>query len=108
MRKKQKEEEEESCVEERRNKKKKERHFPSRSQANRRSKLVEEKIKVGLRDKGYAWVPKSKFFVEVPKGRGFSYTTYFLPSGYVKAIWFSSNLRVVFINGQGQKPVFQD
>ena len=69
-----------------RKKKKKERHFPSLSQANRRLKLVRAKGKGGLHDKGYAWVPKSEFFVEVPKGRGFSYTSYFLPSGYVRAI----------------------
>ena len=71
---------------ERKRKRKKERHFPSRSPANRRSKLVEARDKVGLRDKGYTWVPKSEFFVEVPKGRGFSYTSYFLPSGHVRAI----------------------
>ena len=54
--------------------------------ANRRSKLVEARDKVGLRNKGYAWVPKSEFLVEVPKGRGFSYTGYFLPSGHVRTI----------------------
>ena len=83
---KQKGEEEEQCVEERRKKKKKERHFPSQSPANRRSKLVGARGKVGLRDKGYTWVPKFEFFVKVPKGRGFSYTSYFLPSDHVRDI----------------------
>ena len=71
---------------EEKDKEKKGRYFPSRSPANRWSKLVKARGKVGLRDKGYAWVPKSDFFVKVPKGRGFSYTGYFLPSGHVKAI----------------------
>ena len=90
---KKKKEEEEPCVEERRKKKKKERHFPSRSPTNRRSKLVRVRGKVGLCDKGYVWVPKSKLFVEVPKGKGFSYTGYFLPSGhvgpYVRCKWYT-------------------
>ena len=81
--------EEESCVEERRKKNKKiiikEHHFPSRYPANRWSKLIGARCKVGLRDKGYEWVPKSEFFVEVPKGRG-SYIGYFLPSGHVRTI----------------------
>ena len=64
--------------------KKKKRHFPSRSPTIRWSKLVGTKGKVGLRDKGYSRVPKSEFFIEDPKGRGFSYTGYFLPSGHVR------------------------
>ena len=67
-------------------KKKKERKFPSRSLANQRSKLVGARGKVGLRDNGYTWVLKSEFFVEVPKGRGFSYIGYFLASGHVRSI----------------------
>ena len=31
-------------------------------------------------------VPKSEFFIEVPKDRGFSYTGYFLPNGHVRTI----------------------
>ena len=58
--------------EEKEREKKNERRFPLRSLANRRLKLVEARGKVGLCDKGYAWVPKSEFFVEAPKGRGFS------------------------------------
>ena len=71
---------------EEKDKEKKGRYFPSRSPANRWSKLVKARGKVGLRDKGYAWVPKFDFFVKVQKGRGFSYTGYFLPSGHVRAI----------------------
>ena len=49
--------------------------FSSRSPAYRRSKLVGARGKVGLRDKGYEWVPKSEFFIEVQKKcRVFSYT----------------------------------
>ena len=51
--------------------KKKELHFPSRFLANRRSKLVGVRGKAGLRDTGYMWVPISKIFIEVLKGRGF-------------------------------------
>ena len=43
--------------------------FSSRSPANQRSKLVGVRGKVGLRDKGYAWVLKFEFFVEVLLGR---------------------------------------
>ena len=50
--------------------------FSSKSPANQQLKLVKARGKVGLRDKGYAWVPKSEFFVEVLKGRCFSYTGY--------------------------------
>ena len=67
-------------------KKKRERHFPLRFLANRRSKLIEARGKDGLRDKGCEWVPKSEFFIEVPKGRGFSYMGYLLPRGHVRAI----------------------
>ena len=74
-------------MEERRKiKKKKGRYFPSRFPANRWLKLVKARGKVGLRYKSYAWVPKSDFFVKVPKRRGFSYTGYFFPSGHVRAI----------------------
>ena len=75
-------------MEERRKKKEKieKQHFNSRSLSNRRSKLVRVRGKVSTRDKGYAWVPKSEFFVKVSKGRGFSYTGYFLTSGHVRAI----------------------
>ena len=72
------------CVSERG--KKREWYFPSRSPTNRRSKRVGARDKVGLLDKGYAWVPKSEFFFEVPKGRGFSYAGCFLPIGHVRAI----------------------
>ena len=70
----------------RRGEKKEERHFPSLSSANRRSKLVRARGKVGVCDKGYVWVTKYEFFVEVPKGRSFSYIGYFLPSGHARAI----------------------
>ena len=46
----------------------------------------EPKGKPGLRKKGYVWVLKFKFFVEVLKGRSFSYTSYFLPSNHVRTI----------------------
>ena len=72
--------------EEKEKKKKKEQHFPSRSPANRGSKLVGVRGKVSLHNKGYAWVSKSEFFIEVLKGRGFSYSGYFLPSGHVRSI----------------------
>ena len=66
--------------------KKGERYFPSRFPANWWSKLVRAKGKTGLRKKGYVWVLKFKFFVEVLKGRSFSYTSYFLPSDHVRTI----------------------
>ena len=71
---------------EKKGKKKRDLRFSSRSPANRLSKLVGARGKVSLRDKGYAWAPKSEFFIEVPKGKGFSYTSYFLPSGHVITI----------------------
>ena len=37
----------------------------------RLSKLNSPRTKVGPRNESYAWVPKSEFFVETPKGRGF-------------------------------------
>ena len=40
----------------------------------RRSELDSPRIKVVPRNKSYAWIPKSKFFVEAPRGRVFSYT----------------------------------
>ena len=52
-------------------KKKRERQFPSRSPANRQSKRVGARDKVGPRNESYAWVPKSEFFVEALRGRGF-------------------------------------
>ena len=52
----------------------------------RRSELDSPRPKVGPRNESYAWVPKSEFFVEAPRGRGFSYIGYFLPSGHVRAI----------------------
>ena len=89
-------------MEERRKKKKKKKKGTTLpfAMANRWSKLVEARGKVGLRNKGYAWVPKSEFLVEVLKGGGFSYTGYFFPSGHIRPFWFSSNLRSVFIDGQ--------
>ena len=57
---------------EREEKKKKEWHFPLRSSTNRLSKLVGARGKVGLRDKGYAWVLKSEFFVSFQKVWGSS------------------------------------
>ena len=64
-------------------KKKKEGHFPSRSLANRLSKRVGARDKVSPHNKSYAWVPKSEFFVEAPRGRGFLLH------------WFSFHFRVV-------------
>ena len=58
----------------RKKKKKGERHFPSRSSANQRSKCVGARDKVGSRNESYAWVPKYEFFVEALRVRGFSYT----------------------------------
>ena len=37
----------------------------------RRSKLDSPRTKVGLSNESYAWVPKSKFFVEALRGRSF-------------------------------------
>ena len=65
--------------EEKEKRKKKERHLPSRSPANRRSKRIGVRDKVGQCDESYTWVPKSDFFIEVPKGKSFSYTGYFFP-----------------------------
>ena len=58
---------------ERRQKKKKKRewHFPSRSPANRRSKHIGVRDKVGPCNESYAWVSKSEFFIEALRGRGF-------------------------------------
>ena len=53
---------------------------------NRRSKRIGAIDKVGPRDESYAWVPKIAGFVAFQKGRGFSYTDYFLTSGHVRAI----------------------
>ena len=35
------------------------------------SELDSPKTKVGPRNESYTWVPKSEFFMEAPKGRGF-------------------------------------
>ena len=83
---KQRGDEGETSVEERRKKNKKERHFPLQSLVNRESKLVEARDKVGQHDESYAWGTRNCGFRRVPKGRGFSYTSYFLPSGHVRAI----------------------
>ena len=45
----------------------KERIFP----VFRCSKLNSPRTKVGPRNESYAWVPKSKIFIEAPGGRGF-------------------------------------
>ena len=37
----------------------------------RRSKLNSLRTKVGPCNESYAWVPKSEFFVETPRGKGF-------------------------------------
>ena len=50
-----------------RGRKKRERHFPSRSPANQRSKHVRVKDKVGPRDKSYAWVLETTGFVVFQK-----------------------------------------
>ena len=65
----------------------------------RQSWFTRRELCVGTRNCG---------FRRVPKGRGFSYTSYFLPSGHVRPFWFSSNLRAVFIDDQGRNPVFRD
>ena len=51
----------------RKKKKKKERHFPLRSPANRQSKRVEARYKVGPHDESYAWVPETVGFVAFQK-----------------------------------------
>ena len=52
-------------------KKKRKRHLPLRSPANRRSKRIGVRDKVGLSKESYMWVPKSEFFIEAPRGRDF-------------------------------------
>ena len=47
--------------------KKKKRNFPSQSPANRRSKRVEARNKVGPLDESYAWVPEIAGFVTFQK-----------------------------------------
>ena len=65
---KQKEEEGEPCVGgEEKEKKIEERHFPSRSPANRRSKCVGARDKIGSRDESYAWVPETAGFIAFQK-----------------------------------------
>ena len=54
-----------------RRKKKRERHLPSRSPVNQQLKRVGARDKVGPRNESYAWVPKSEFFDEAPRGKGF-------------------------------------
>ena len=44
----------------------------------RRSELNSPRTKVSPHNESYAWVPKSKFFVEALGGRVFSYTSSFL------------------------------
>ena len=58
--------------EKKKKRKKRKRHFPSRSLVNRRSKGVGARDKVSPCNESYAWVSKSKFFVEALRGRGFS------------------------------------
>ena len=53
---------------------------------NRQLKCIGARDKVGPRDESYSWLPETEGFRHVPKGRGFSYTGYFLPSGHVRAI----------------------
>ena len=50
-------------------KKKKERHFPLQSLANRWSKRIEARDKVGSRDESYAWVLETTGFVAFQKVR---------------------------------------
>ena len=76
--------------EKKKKKKKRERHFPSRSPVNRISKRVGARDKVGPHNKSYAWVPKSEFFVEAQRGKGFLLH------------WFPFHLRVV--NGRMVQP----
>ena len=54
--------------------KKKERHFPSRSPVNQRSKRVGARDKVGPRDESYALVPETGGFITFQKVWVFSYT----------------------------------
>ena len=76
-------------MEERRKKKKKKRNDPSlydlRLTDSQNSSKQEAKL---VYDKGYAWVPKSEFFVGVPKGRGFFF---FLRWGYPNWLHFVCN-----------------
>ena len=69
-----------------RGEKKKERHFPSRSSTNQRSKRVGARDKVGPSNESYEWVPEITGFVVFQKVEVFSYIGYFLPSGHVRAI----------------------
>ena len=71
-------------------KKKKERGKENIFSVFRRSELDSPRIKVVPRNKSYAWIPKSKFFVEAPRGRGFLLH------------WFPFHLRVV--NGRMVQP----
>ena len=50
-----------------RRKKRRERHVLSPSLANRRSKRVGVRDKVGLRDESYTWVPEIACFVALQK-----------------------------------------
>ena len=58
----------------RKKKTKRERHFPSRSPTNQRSKCVGKGDKVGSRNESYAWVPETTGFVAFQKVEVFSYT----------------------------------
>ena len=55
-------------------KKKRERHFPSLSLANRLSKCVRVRDKVGPQVESYAWVPETVVFVALQEVGVFSYT----------------------------------
>ena len=63
-----KEKEKKKCVEEKKEKRRgKEKIFPM----FQRSELDSPRTKVSPRNESYAWVPKSEFFVEASRGRGF-------------------------------------
>ena len=47
---------------------------------------LEQEAKFVNAIKATLWYRNMNFFVEVPKGRGFTYTSYFLPSGYGRDI----------------------
>ena len=52
-------------------KRKRERGKENIFQVFQRSELDSPKTKVGPHNEIYAWVPKSEFFFEAPRGRGF-------------------------------------
>ena len=55
------------CGKKRKREREKDKIFPM----FRRSELDNPRTKVGPRNKSYTWVPKSEFFVETSRGRGF-------------------------------------